>query len=98
MSVEVQREPIAERASGDRDREILVELAGLIAGIGHQMSSIWNLASDDHANSPIHIVNPLIGVIDKQLREDLFLRTKHNTVLALNTNDGPEWRREYSAL
>lgn len=98
VGVEVEGEAIAERTSRDRHREILEELAGLIPGIGHQMPSIWDLTTDDHANASIHVVNPLIGVIHKQLREDLLLRAEHNAVLALNTNDGPEWKEEYSAL
>lgn len=98
MGVEVEREPIAEGASRDGDREIFEELAGLIAGIGHQMPSIRDLASNDHTDGAINIVNPLIGVVDEQLREDLLLSTKHNTVLALHTDDGPEWEGKYSAL
>jgi hypothetical protein len=98
VRVEVQRKPVGEGPAGDGHAEIFEELAGLVAGVGHEVPAVGDLAGDDHAHGSVDVVDAFVGVLDEQLGDDLLLGAEDDTVAALNAEDGPEWGRRYSAL
>ena len=64
----------------------------------HEVATVGNFASDDHADRLVYVEDATVGVVDQQLGVDLFLCGKNDSVFALETDDGSEWRRKYSEL
>ena len=59
----------------------------LVAGIGHEVPTVRNLATHHDTDSTVDMVDAGVGTGYKEFRENLFFSSEDHSILTLNSNN-----------